>query len=84
MYKIVHGLAPDYLNNLLPPTVAARNPYHVRLNDRFSKYACRTEAFRDSFFPKTVNEWNELPKEVKHAPSLESFKGAVYPKGTPK
>ena len=30
MFKIKNGLAPDYLNNLLPPLVSDRTPYNLR------------------------------------------------------
>ena len=31
-------------------------------------------AYRHSFFPKTISEWNQLPDQVVNAPSVEAFK----------
>ncbi len=75
-YKIVHGSSPDYLRDLLSETTAERNPYAVRNNDTytFTKYQCRTESFKKSFIPKTIDEWNTLPPNIRSAPSIASFK----------
>ena len=74
MFKIVHGISPNYLQELLPPTTAERNPYIVRDGNLFTNILCRTEAFRNSYFPCTVRDWNALPEDLRNCPSVESFK----------
>ena len=36
--------------------------------------ACRTAVRKESFYPRTIREWNALPTATVLAPSLESFK----------
>ena len=74
MYKIVHDQTPNYLCNLLPQTAAERNPYPVRNENILTNILCKTEAFRNSYFPSTIRDWNYLPDELKNSPSVESFK----------
>jgi hypothetical protein len=38
---------------------------------------CNSEQFKNSFFPKTVIEWNHLDEETVRSTSLESFKTAL-------
>ena len=40
----------------------------------YSNYRTRTELFYNSFFPKTIREWNLLPPEIKSALTELSFK----------
>jgi hypothetical protein len=50
---------------------------HQRRNDNghaYVHYLARSEPFFSSFFPKTVREWNSLPRDIVAAPSLASFK----------
>ena len=77
LYKIIHQLSPDYLHSLLPPTAGERNPYAIRNPNHFSNYNCRTEAYRNSFFPLTTREYNELPEEIKSAESVLTFKSLL-------
>ena len=35
-------------------------------------------AYRHSFFPRTISEWNQLPDQVVNAPSVEAFKNRLY------
>ena len=36
-----------------------------------------TETFRNSFFPRSVKDWNNLPDSCVLSPSVDSFKGAL-------
>ena len=36
------------------------------------------DCFKYSFFPRTIPEWNQLPLDVIHADSLDSFKNLLY------
>ena len=50
---IVHGNAPSYLQQDLPPSVQLRtqNRYQLRNRSDLSQFHTRTETFRNSFFP---------------------------------
>ena len=54
---IVHGNAPSYLQQDLPPSVQLRtqNRYQLRNRSDLSQFHTRTETFRNSFFPSTTN-----------------------------
>ena len=58
-HKTENGLAPDYLAELIPPRIQ-----ETHASSRFSF---------DSFLLSMIREWNELPNEIKAAPSLLSF-----------
>ena len=46
-YKIRNNGIPSYLAELIP--------FHIH-----KTYSCRTDAFKSSFFPLVINEWNKL------------------------
>lgn len=73
-YKIINNLCPQYLSDLLPAPVQARNRYPVRNANNINSIRCNTESFKSSFYPQTVDDWNNLPENVKSATSIPSFK----------
>ncbi|MCG8033358.1 MAG: reverse transcriptase family protein, partial [Candidatus Thiodiazotropha taylori] len=74
LYKILHGLAPNYLLDLMPPTVQETSRYNLRNSDHFQNYRANTNLYLDSFFPSTIRAWNNLSTEIKEASSLTIFK----------
>ena len=38
---------------------------------------CSTDAYKFSFFPRTVVQWNNLPASIAMTPSLGQFKGGL-------
>ena len=73
-YKMVNGLAPTYLYHLVPTTVGNFSAYNLRRPNNLRTIACRTSLYSNSFLPAVINEWNNLPDEIKNAESLSSFK----------
>ena len=59
-YNITNGNAPQYLQNLIPPSVATLSRYDLRNNTDLIVPFCRLERTRTSFFPETIRCWNEL------------------------
>ena len=52
MFNIMKKEAPNYLINLIPKWEAA-----IRTrNNSFLTYNCRTDCFKNSFFPSTLND----------------------------
>ncbi len=49
--------------------------------DHFLQLSCRTDVYRNSFFPRTLCDWNALRVSVKGRPSLEAFRGALLGDG---
>ena len=50
VYKLFHGIAPEYLVNLLPGIVRENNPYNLRSGDNILLFHNRTETFRSHYF----------------------------------
>ena len=70
-YKIMNNLVDIPAQNFF---TQARSS--LRANHRFklNHFQTSTDAFKFSFFPRTVPVWNSLPAAVAEAPSLASFK----------
>ena len=73
-YKIMHGLAPTYLSDLIPPIVGQSNNYALRNADHIQGFRSNSNLFSDSFFPSTIKAWNSLPNEVREMTSVSAFK----------
>ena len=56
-YKIKNNGIPSYLAELIPSEFHLSNTQNTR---NITTYSCRTDAFKYSFFPWTINEWNKL------------------------
>ena len=74
LYKMINGLVPDYLQQLVPYRVMQLNRYPVRNSLNFSIPISRTVTYSASFLPSTLRDWNALTQDIKNAPSLSSFK----------
>ena len=74
MYKIVHGLAcfPNV------PISARDNPFNLRslAPHTLSGFTAKTDSFKYSFFPHSVELWNLLPSDVALA-NYNSFKNSI-------
>ena len=73
LYKSIHGSASIPTDHLRQPS------RHTRQcgTDTFTPLSFRTSAYKYSFFPRTVTDWNALPDPVRSAPSTESFRAAL-------
>ena len=57
----IHG-KPKYLLNKIP---SSQTHYNTRNTDQVGTYYCRTDIFKNSFFPYTITEWNKLDLDVR-------------------
>ena len=71
-YKIVNNLTPEYLKALIPPV--REHLFGYRHSNIIRPILCRTERYRNSFFPDSVNSWNGIGPELRAAESLSIFK----------
>ena len=62
LYKIILTKLPPYLYELIPPL---QRSHHYP--GCFKTLCCRTELFRNSFLPFTVNKWNKLDSDIKNS-----------------
>ena len=74
LYKILNGIAPEYLQSLVPPRVQDATSRNLRNANDFRNFRTNTNLFYESFFPSTIRAWNELPDDIKTSPSVASFK----------
>ena len=73
-YKILHGIAPTYLSDIVPPLIQDTTTYNLQNAGNIQNYRVHTNLFSNSFFPSTVRAWNDLPNDIKDARSVGSFK----------
>jgi hypothetical protein len=74
IYKIVNGLVKiDATDRLIQPTRLSRNMGQ----HSFQIPSCNTIIRKESFYPRTIRDWNALPTDTDTAKSLESFKTHV-------
>ena len=73
MYKIAGGLIAIPPTRLQQPTRTTRG--HPR---KFNLIASTTESVRNSFYLKTIPQWNNLTSDIVCAESFESFKTKLH------
>ena len=58
-YKVVSTKLPAYIYDIIPPvSQSQRHP------NTFNSISCRTEYFKNSFFPCVIGEWHKLNPEI--------------------
>ena len=74
LYKILNGLAPKYLFDIL--SVSKNQHYSTRnqSNLELSQFFTWTKSFSNSFFPYCFKELNKLDTKIKYLSSLCTFK----------
>ena len=72
-YKIKNNGIPSYLAELIPSEF---HLYNIQNTRNITTYSCRTDAFKYSFFPWTINEWNKLNFNIQ-ASSLNIFRASL-------
>ena len=73
-YKVVNGLCPDYLCNMISNPENEALTYNLRNAADILRIPARTSLYYYSFLPSSVREWNSLPENVKQSPTLSEFK----------
>ena len=69
---------PKYLLQLIPTN---NRSYTLRKPLNILHYYCRTDTFRNSFFPNVINEWNKLDEKIKGASSFSLVKASLLKMG---
>lgn len=74
LYKISNNLVGiQKIDRLIQPLRQSRNMHSFSFQLPF----CRTQIWQQSFFPRTIKNWNSLPLSIVASDSVESFKAAV-------
>ena len=69
LQNIISTKLPPYFYEIIPPLHRSH-----RYHGCFKTLHCRTELFRNSFLPFTVNEWNKLDSDIKNSDSYAVFR----------
>ena len=77
MYKIQNNQTPDYVSNLMPPSVSDMTSYNLRNRNHISTPFCRLNIYRNSFVPSSISMWNQLSDDVRNSESLLKFKSKI-------
>ena len=71
--RLVHGFTPNYLSDLVPPSVQEITTHSLRNSGHIKNYRANGNLFLDSFFPSTIRARNSLSGEVLQASSVTAF-----------
>ena len=74
IYKIDRNLVAIKKDKCLIPPQRRTRQSHARA---YQTLSCRTDQRKNSFFPRTVRDWNALPPDTTEAESLAAFKARV-------
>ena len=73
-YKIIKNQSPTYLFELIP---TARQAYMTRCEKSIPLLNVKHDYFKNSFFPSTVIEWNNLDSNVRISENMALFKKRI-------
>jgi len=73
MFKIVHRLVAVPSSHLISADSRTR-ANHVY---KFKNISASSTVYMNSFFPRTIPQWNSLDKDIAEAPSLSCFKNPL-------
>jgi len=71
LYKIIHGLV-----DVNPGLFITKGDHRTRGSQRLYQERTTHPALTNSFFPRTLRHWNNLPTQATDTPSLELFLSA--------
>ena len=74
LYKMANSLVAIDASPLLVPMEGIQHSAHPH---RYVVPITRTVLHQNSFFPRTIRQWNSLPSSVAQASSLDAFKHQV-------
>ena len=72
LHKINNNIVDIDINNFV-----RRNDSRTRGSQRFFQEHTTTQVFSNSFFPRTVHDWNRLPIPVSSTQDPEAFWGCL-------
>ena len=72
LYKIRHGLVDMDTGDVL-----RLNDRRTRGQQRLYQPTANVKVYKDSFFPRTIQDWNRLPAVVTDSPTIEEFRAGL-------
>ena len=73
LYKMINGLAPTYLNQLLPNLVQTQSQHFLRNSNYMVSAHANLTLYFNSFLPSVIRAWNNLPIEIRNSTSVTQF-----------
>ena len=73
-YKMQHGMTPEYLSSLVPPTVGSIARYPLRNESDLQTVPAKSQQYFNSFLPSVTRAWNGLPEDIKNVQTITTFK----------
>jgi hypothetical protein len=74
MFKIQHNLIPRYLVDICPQLTRDRTTYNLRTGMNITTPLQKTTTYQKSFFPQSINDWNNLGPNLRGLNTIDSFK----------
>ena len=59
-FKMINGLSPQYLLDLVPATIDSSLNYNLRNSNNIHLVNARTALYYNSFLPSVVRDWNNI------------------------
>ena len=75
LYKITNSLV-DINKETYLHSAAIRSTRGSH-NLKYHTYQVNTDIFRNSFFPRSIQEWNHLPSHIVNSPTLDTFRNRI-------
>jgi hypothetical protein len=76
--KIVNGIAPQYMYDLVTPFLPTDHRYSLRSSgNNYCLPLCPTTSYYNNFIPSTIKLWNDLHTDIKNSPTLSIFKAKL-------
>ncbi|CAN7981221.1 unnamed protein product [Ixodes pacificus] len=77
--KCIYSMHRNLFNFDVQQYIKPRSSRSVRSShpDQITPIMARIDAFKYSFFPRTIEDWNSLPHEIVNMDSLNSFEDNV-------
>ena len=79
-FKLKTSGLPEYLFDLIPQN---NHLYNTRSLEDVTTFYSRTDAFKYSFFPSTILEWNKLERKIRQSSTLLTFRNSLLKIGRP-
>ena len=74
LFKVVHGLVAVPLEGHVEKSVSRTR---AKKSERLKVYAPATDILKNSFIPKTIKDWNNLPDSAVQSATVDIFKNEV-------
>ena len=77
-YKIHSDIVSLDKDKYLTPVTSSTQTRASKLNNsQYRRYQAYSDALKNSFFPRTIPQWNSLPSSVVNSKTAEEFKARM-------